>query len=180
MAMAVETEVKIPLERGELAALRGKLESLGARCLCERALEENILLDYADRRLKTEGCALRLRSYGSGSLLTYKGKVIDDPHFKKRPEYQTSLSNPEAALAILSALGLDTSFHYSKIREILEWSLSGIRLEISLDETPFGDFLEIEGEPETILEAVARLGMSADRFVRRSYVEMYEEATQSE
>ncbi len=175
--MAVETEVKIQCANGELAEVRGKLASLGARTVCERALEENVLLDYVDRRLKADGCALRLRNYGAGSLLTYKGKVIDDPHFKRRPEYQTSLSNPEAALAILAALGLDVSFQYSKVRQILEWVVSGQRVEVSLDETPFGDFLEIEGEPAAILEAARLLGLSPDRFLRKSYVEMYMEAT---
>lgn len=40
---------------------------------------------------------------------------------------------------------------YEKYRETYHWG----DVEVVLDETPFGDFVELEGENETALKAVA-------------------------
>jgi hypothetical protein len=42
-----------------------------------------------------------------------------------------------------------------------------------LDETPIGDFLELEGEQPVIASVAARLGYRPDAFITSSYRELY-------
>ena len=173
--MALETEVKIRItqEDLDLDRVRARLTELGAYCLSPRREEKNILFDFADRNLETCGCAVRLRTYGEKTTLTFKGEIQEDPRFKKRQELETSVEDPRAMIKVLEALGMHICFEYSKIREVYTLSVDQDQAEICLDETPVGTFVEIEG-PENTIEALAsQLGWTPDSFIRRNYVEMY-------
>ena len=171
--MALETEIKIRITQEKLDRVRARLTELGAHCLSPRKEEKNVLFDFADRNLETCGCAVRLRTYGDKTTLTFKGEIQEDPRFKKRQELETSVEDPEALIKVLEALGMYVCFEYSKIREIYTLSVDQDQAEICLDETPVGTFVEIEG-PENTIEALAsQLGWTPDSFIRRNYVEMY-------
>ena len=171
--MALETEVKIRITQEDLDGVRARLTELGAHCLSPRGEETNILFDFTDRNLETCGCAIRLRTFGEEITLTFKGEVQEDPRFKKRQELETSVQDPQATIKVLEALGMHICFEYSKVREVYTLSVDQDQVEICLDETPVGTFVEIEG-PESTIEALAsQLGWTPDLFIRRNYVEMY-------
>jgi len=46
-------------------------------------------------------------------------------------------------------------------------------LEACLDETTFGCYLELEGEPQAIRASMEGLGLASDRAEPRSYPELY-------
>jgi adenylate cyclase class 2 len=46
-------------------------------------------------------------------------------------------------------------------------------LEACLDETPFGCYLELEGDAQAIRAAMESLGLAPDRTEPRSYPELY-------
>lgn len=71
--------------------------------------------------------------------------------------------------AVLRGLGLEPRFRYQKYREA--WSHEG--LEIVVDETPIGCFLELEGEPEAIHRVAEALGYGRDDYVLESYVTLF-------
>jgi adenylate cyclase class 2 len=174
--MALETEVKIRITQEDLEGVRARLTQLGANCLSPRGEEKNTLFDFPDRNLETTGCAVRLRTYGETTTLTFKGEIQEDPRFKKRQELETHVDDPEAMIKVLEGLGMHICFEYSKIREVYALSVDQEQAEICLDETPVGTFVEIEG-PEDAIEALAsQLGWTPDSFIRRNYVEMYLEA----
>ena len=108
--------------------------------------------------------------------MTFKGPVRKDREFKKRPETQTRVADADATHLILEELGLEPSFHYDKFREIFHLPVATGTVEVCLDETPVGLFVEIEGEQAAIREAAGLFGWSADRFIRKGYVELYAEA----
>lgn len=88
---------------------------------------------------------------------------------KSRYEIETEVPDPDTVQAVLAGIGFRPVFRYEKYREI--YSLSN--LEVVLDETPIGVFLEIEGEPREI-EAVARkLGYGPGDFIAESYVALF-------
>jgi adenylate cyclase class 2 len=60
-------------------------------------------------------------------------------------------------------------FRYQKYREVYRWKA----VEIVVDETPIGTFLEIEGEIEAVHAAAAALGYDASQYVADSYVALY-------
>jgi len=169
--MHIETEAKFEVTCGELDKVREQLIQLGATPYAGPHTEENELYDFPDKRLARSGCALRLRSYGGQSLLTFKGQVQSDPKLKKREEIETHLQDGDALKNILDRLGLEVSFGYRKTREVLQLERGMKRLQICLDETPVGCFVEIEGHGEDIKQIAARFGWT--EFITKSYVELY-------
>ncbi len=174
--MTTETELKVRLTLEGFRSVRSRLEQLGSVVKTESQTELNVLFDYADHRLRESGCALRLRSYAGASLLTFKGQIEEDPLLKSRPEIQTEVTQPEETREILAQLGLRPQFLYSKEREIRTWTLEDGEVEICLDQTPVGFFLEIEGREPQIREAARRLDLDLQDAVKESYVSLYARA----
>ena len=71
--------------------------------------------------------------------------------------------------AILDKIGFRPFFIYEKFREV--FVLDGVR--VMLDETPIGNFLEIEGQPAGIDAAAARLGFSRGEYLNDSYYRLF-------
>jgi len=174
--MSQENEIKIALTKESMATLRHRLELQGSRITTRETLETNTLFDFENRRLTENGCALRMRSYDQMSLLTYKGPVQDDPLFKRRSELQTRVSHPDTMHQILASLGLEPCFQYSKMREIQSLTIGEVSLEVSLDETPVGFFVELEGAPSTITKALRILSLENKQVIRDTYVSLYKAA----
>jgi adenylate cyclase, class 2 len=165
----LEIEVKVAVEN--LDELAGRAEALGLKLETPRHLERNILYDFTDRSLSFSGCLLRVRQTPQGGLLTFKGKMVHDERFKVRPEVETLCDDAESLDGILKNIGLKHFYKYEKFRT--EYRGEGVLL--CLDELPFGNFLEIEGTPETIEGLAARLGLDPSRFMKRTYADLYGE-----
>ncbi len=164
-----EIEVKIPCE--DLGALREKLRGLKSTPRTPLHFESNDLYDDPEGRLRVSGRVLRLRRADGTALLTYKGAASFTGGVKAREERETRISDPEEMEAILAALGLQRRFRYEKRRE--EWALEGCA--IALDETPIGNFVEVEGDPRGIRRAVVALGLDVANAVPYSYARLYAE-----
>jgi adenylate cyclase, class 2 len=164
-----EIEVKLPCE--DLDAVRSKLRALGATLAAARHFESNDLYDDAEGRLAASGRALRLRRADGSAVLTYKGPARFTEGVKIREERETIVSDPEEAHAILLGLGLARRFRYEKRRE--EWTLK--ECSVALDETPIGTFVEIEGNPQTIRQAVSSLSLDFSRAIPYTYARLYVE-----
>jgi adenylate cyclase class 2 len=174
--MELETEVKICLEHWELKPLRDRLRELGATLKAPRTFESNLLFDFPDRRLTRSDCALRLRTYGDRSLITFKGRVEEGSRYKERPEAQTAVEDSDTAKRILEAVGFEVCFRYEKHREKWVLRVADESVEVCVDETPIGDFSELEGSGPAIEAAAEVLGWDSSRFLRANYVDLYLEA----
>ncbi len=159
----VEIEVKIRVEC--LEPWREKLMRLEAVLEYPRVLERNLVFDTSRRRLKKRGILLRLRRLDSGSILTIKMPVQNSSLYKIREEIEAGVSDFANMEKILLGVGFKTFFVYEKYREVFK--KKGIR--VMLDETPIGNFLEIEGEPAAIDAMAAELGFSARDYITGSY-----------
>lgn len=173
-----ETEIKIRLE--SIPATRRQLRALGFRPLHRRSFEDNVLYDTPDLALRKARSLLRLRQYGSRWTLTYKGAPAPDPHYKSRPEWEMAVSQPEALRFLFAALGLTPVFRYQKYRTSYALGDSGRTRraggEVALDETPIGNFLELEGSRGWIDRIVRRLGYSRADHETASYGTLYRRA----
>jgi adenylate cyclase, class 2 len=165
-----ETEVKIPLP--DLAATSHSLTSLGFTVSVPRGFEANTLYDTADRKLRGGEMLLRLRQFGSKSVITWKGPGIPGPH-KSRPELETTIGSVEVLDQILRALDYQPTFRYEKYRTELTDSHAPQTGTVTLDETPIGNFLELEGPGDWIDGTAHRLGFSAQDYVLLSYSRLY-------
>ena len=165
--MGIETEVKIRID-----SIEDFIESVllhGATRVSERSLEDNILFDFPDGRLRQERYVLRVRSVAGRGVLTFKGTPRPDVVFKSREELETGVENPEMAIEILGRIGLQQRFRYQKYRQ--EFALDSIN--IAVDETPVGNYAELEGTEDEILNLAVRLGIAESQFIHKSYHALY-------
>jgi adenylate cyclase class 2 len=148
---------------------REALERAGAVLVHDRHLEDNVLLDDASGSLASAGELLRLRRTPLGATLTFKGPRTVEGGIKSRSELEARVGDPDALEGILLSLGYRPVFRYQKYRET--YALGP--LEVVLDETPVGTFLEIEGDREGIREAANALGYGPADFISDSYASLY-------
>ena len=171
--MPVETEIKIRLS--DLPGFRDRLTALGAALLSPCHFEDNHVLDFPDLSLRSRKCLMRVRIAGGSAWITFKGPPLPGDLFKKRDEWETPVEDGSTLLRILAESGMTVWFRYQKRRE--EYSLDaagGARvLHVALDETPIGEYAEIEGQEDDILWAASRLGVSPASFIRDSYYYLY-------
>lgn len=165
----IETELKIPVS--SLDVVRKALERSGGKLVHPMAREDNVLFDTSDRRLETSGRVLRLRRYGDQNLLTLKGPVSYRDGIKVRREDETRVADADRLQVIFEDLGFEAVARYEKDRE--SWQFGHV--EVVLDHTPMGDFVEVEGPPEMLGEAARSLGLDPERAVCGSYPSLWKE-----
>ena len=169
--MSVETEIKFRVD--DLAALTARLEAAGFQLQTPRSFESNILYDTPDRHLRARTEILRIRNYAGHWLLTHK-RLPDigpgeDTH-KHRIETETAVSDGAALAQVFHSLGLVPAFRYEKRRT--EWSQ--VEGHCVVDETPIGNFAELEGPAEWIDQAAASLAIGPADYITLSYGRLFE------
>jgi len=168
--LKVEIEIKLRLP-GKLGKIRRRLRELGFHIAGHRALESNTLFDNSKRTLRKHGKLIRVRVTNRGRLLTYKGPS-QASKYKKRPELEIDLPETARVETMFEHMGYHPVFRYEKFRT--EYSKgAGNGGKVLLDETPIGNFVEIEGSPRWIDRTARQLGFSSDDYITRSYGYLY-------
>jgi adenylate cyclase class 2 len=170
--MAVETEIKFRVDAP--AALEERLKAAGFKLVTPRSFESNVLYDTADRRLRARTEILRIRSYAGKWTLTHKRLPEDGPgedRHKHRIETETEISDGNALAEVFRSLGLVAAFRYEKWRS--EWSDGEGHCVV--DETPIGNYAELEGDGEWIDRTSARLEVDRSRYITLSYGRLFEQ-----
>jgi adenylate cyclase class 2 len=177
-----ELEVKFYLP--DLQALEARLKALGAWLVQPRVLETNLRFDTADDSLRRSYRVLRLRQ-DIDAHVTYKGPGTVQDGVRVRQEYEFIVSDFSAAKALFEALGYQVSLMYEKYRAVytLEMPpdlkppplLSTSQVLVTLDEMPYGNFMEIEGPDGTSIRAAAEiLGLDWDERILDSYIALFD------
>jgi adenylate cyclase, class 2 len=181
-------EVEIKLRITDLAALLKQIRRMGV-VPHGRVLEENILYDTPEGDFRSRGRLLRLRietpatsgptsgavrsgrGHRSRAILTSKAPVPASPwrRYKEKLETETVVADLGVLSRAVKSLGLREGFRYEKYRT--SFRLDGAHLD--LDETPVGNFLEIEGSPRSIDRIARRLGFSPRDYMRATYWDLY-------
>jgi adenylate cyclase, class 2 len=161
-------EIEIKFRVGDLAALNGRLRAAGFRSVTPATHEMNTLYDVRGLALRKRGELLRLRKYGDTWLLTHKAKGGAGRH-KTRVETETRVADGPKMDAILLALGFVPTFRYEKYRA--EWSDG--KGHVVVDETPIGNFGEIEGASRWIDATAKVLGIGARDYITDTYAGLF-------
>ena len=170
-----------------------------------RVHEWNTLYDTANQDLRGRDQLLRVRvETRDGArnskktpkrfVLTFKGPVeaaggsnsgkrgANDRRFggnhKVREEIELEIGDARALGTIVGRLGMKESFHYEKFRTTFRLSESerwakGLLIEV--DETPVGNFMELEGPARAIDRAAKLLGYSKNEYVLANYLRLHAE-----
>ena len=173
--MQSEREVEIKFRVVDLRALTGKLRAAGFRVVTRRTHETNALYDLPGEVLRRRNELLRLRKYGSSWILTHKSGTTRSRH-SSRVELETAVADGRKMDAILRALGYSPAFRYEKFRA--EWAENKKQVgkkHVVVDETPIGNFCEIEGPSRWIDATAKKLGVSAEDYITKNYATLFAE-----
>ena len=193
-----ETEIKLPAPHRK--QLEKRLAQLGFKVLKRRHFESNCLFDFPDLRLSRARCLLRLRRADGEDLLTFKGPPLRARRYGRRREVETRVEDGFLLREVLEKLGLKPVFAYEKYRTVyVESKKAGFpgrphaqskggprarpeaqagqaehgQPQVAYDETPVGNYLELEG-PEKWIDEVARgLEYSPRDYITSTYLALY-------
>ena len=197
----IPSEIEVKLSMASVAAARKKIAKLGAKLVRRevggkdgRVHELNILFDTPDGGFARHGQLLRVRIESAGGangkkasskdakrvVLTYKGpgEPQQQAGFKIREEKEVVVADDAAMRGILEALGLRGWFRYEKYRTTFalpgsaRWAAG---LQVELDETPIGVYVELEGPPGAIDRAASELGFSRADYITKNYLLLHVE-----
>lgn len=172
-----ETEAKFYVRDLEKIALR--LQDLGAHLIQTRVLEMNIRFDLPGARLRSEGRVLRLRR-DTEARLTYKGASTNNQGVLSRTEIEFTVEDFDKAKGFLEALGYQRMIYYEKYRTTYALQPPEGIIRIMLDELPYGNFVEIEGEAiESIQRVSEALNFDWDAAIATSYHTLFDRARKS-
>jgi adenylate cyclase class 2 len=163
-----ETEIKLAYPDVDTA--RKLLRSAGFRIFKRRVFEVNTVYDTPRLALRTASTLLRVRRAGPLATITYKGRPAVS-RYKSREELEVEVSDPRIMGTILVRLGFHPAFRYEKYRT--ELRQPGLRGIATIDETPIGVYVELEGTPAWIDRAARRLGFAPRDYVNLSYAQLY-------
>jgi len=198
---SAEIELKFPIS--DLARLQSQLPGLGFLLDTPRTFEQNTLYDTPERTLRQSKQILRIRHYGDIWTLTHKRNPLqstnNDPtqdgptaRYKVRIETETRIQDGPELGAVFEQLGYAPVFRYEKFRT--EWSQITSTIDgplfanveppaglpalnpcchLVIDETPLGDYAELEGPPAWIDSTLAKLGVDPATCLTESYGRLF-------
>jgi adenylate cyclase class 2 len=165
-----ELEIEIKLRTPSPEHATTQLLQLGFEVLHPRILERNLVFDTPSGALRKSKRLLRLRDAGGLVTLTFKGPASPGKH-KSREERQVHPDSFDQMQTILERLGYQVTFTYDKHRT--EFHRPGQPGIATVDETPVGTFMELEGTAEWIDHTAAQLGFQESDYILSSYAALY-------
>ena len=166
--MTPHQEIEIKFRVENLRALNQRLRQAGFRVMTPRTHEMNTLYDLPGQPLRKRGELLRLRKYGQKWTLTHKAQGKAGRH-KSRVENETQLADGRRMEIILLALGFAPTFRYEKFRA--EWSDG--KGHVVVDQTPIGNFGEIEGPARWIDQTARHLRVLQANYITDTYAALF-------
>jgi adenylate cyclase class 2 len=165
------TETEIKLAVADLNTFKKHLRELGWRVSVERQEEKNFVYDYPDQSLFKSGRLLRLRQAGERGWMTVKGPPRKGTAHKVRDEYEFETKDIDVLSKMFETLGYELHWRYDKWRAV--YKCDGEPGLVFLDETPIGNFIELEGDAAWIDHMARKLGFGPSDYITSSYRELF-------
>ena len=175
MKTPIETEIKLRIDgRGKAGVVKARalLRLHGFAVTAPRVFEQNLILDDARNTLRERNTLLRVRAAGKVFTCTFKGPEFPGRH-KRREELEFRVGDFESCLALFAALGFPVACRYEKYRT--EFARGRETGHVTLDETPIGVFMELEGPARWIDSTAKTLGFPRAAYLTDSYRKLYED-----
>lgn len=167
---SVEKEIKILIT--DISKLVSQLKHHHA-VMIGLTKEKTFRFDSPDQNLAKSGLFLRLRS-GFKNVITLKEKKQKDKKYKIRVETELEIGDLKNMSYILKLIG----FSHIKIMEKYRINFKYKRVILSLDELPFGTYLEIEGTENQIKSVMKDFGFNTDEVIPDTYWALFAKTKQ--
>lgn len=162
-------ELEIKLWVSNLESIQRYL-SANAVLIQPRIHEINLRFDLPDGSLKDNKRVLRLRQ-DQRVTLTYKGPGVEREEVLIRQEFELIVNDFQAAQQFLEALGYQVQMIYEKFRSTFQLD----QVFVTLDEMPYGNFIELEGpQPDQIRKVCDQLGLNWNARIIDSYTDIFD------
>jgi adenylate cyclase, class 2 len=166
-----DQEIEVKFFVLNIDAIKKRLDESGALLIQPRILETNLRFDTPDHLLSQSFKVLRLR-HDTKARLTYKGPAQSLEGARIRQELEFVVEDFRTARLLLEALGYQIVLIYEKFRSTYE--LNGV--DISIDEMPYGNFVEIEGPTVEEIHSINEiLRLKWDANIPSSYSMLFEQ-----
>ena len=109
--MAIEIEKKYRLTPERYSEIIGELNELGAEFTGEDS-EENTI--FSNEEMHARNAIVRIRRTQEKTILTFKQRLPGISDAKEQVEFETEISNAEAARSIVESIGLKPWIVYEK------------------------------------------------------------------
>ena len=165
-------EIEVKLRLADAAAFRSQLIEHGWRP-DRQIFERNTVYDTPGEELRHSQRLLRIRQIDNRAIVTVKLPALYNGPHKVREEHQFETNDVEQACQVFLGLGYAPAWIYEKRRTTFRKdSEEGI---IEVDETPIGDFAEMEGAAGWIDRTAQILGFSKADYLVDTYRSLFEE-----
>ena len=172
-----ETEIKLPA--ADVAAARRMLYRAGFRADNAEFSQDNTVFDTSRLKLRKSATLLRLREAGGKAIVTFKGRPVAAKHKSREELGGRSLRRLDVPARDCGAALSDRAvFRYQKQRT--EFKQAGGAGVATLDETPIGVYLELQGQPGWIDRTARQLGYRENDYIVSSYGRLYSLLVQEE
>ncbi len=164
------TETEVKLRVSDMTQIQTRLVGIGAELTIPRTYEKNTRYENTDNSLTEANRVLRLRQ-DSSVRLTYKEPYAegDNHQGRTRTELEVEVSDFETTDLLLGKLGYHPAWIYEKYRTTFKLG----RYAITLDEVPFGNFIEIEGDADGIEGVIKALDLADSPPLIESYSDLF-------
>lgn len=167
-------EIEVKLLVADFSGLAEKIKVAGGVLLQPEFFQRTVRFDTPEQSLEANKTFLRVRT-GDKNVVTLKrridGSELEARGLKEREEVETEVGDTEKVRQILNILGFTREFIMEKYRT--DYHLD--ETVISLDRLPFGNFVEVEGEPEEIETTIQKIGLTEAERSARSYWGLFDE-----
>ena len=167
----IETEYKFKIENKEnIIDILNRI----AEKSYDREYQSNIMYDNKDELMQKTNGRVRLRYLGDDGrkVLTYKKPLESVNGTKREIEYEINFNDKEEQIEkILNAMEFHITTSYERYRT--EWKMNDTH--ITLDEYPFANFIEIEGEQKNIEEVASILKLDFNKALDKPADTLFQE-----
>ena len=153
-----EIEVKIKID--SIEDIKTRLRKLNGK-EGQRVFEDAEYFDFDDGRIKKGDLVIRLRN----GILAFKGPARSS-NMMDREEIEAEVDQ-EKMKEILMRIGLKPTKVAQKYRT--RFMFDSGKGEVTVDETPIGNYIEIEGTEDFILSMTKKLGFTQKDHIVKSY-----------
>lgn len=170
--MSIHQEIEAKFAIRDLPAALRRLETAGGQLIVPRTHEYNLRFDTPNGQLNAQHIVLRLRRSDDVRLTVKTPAQGAAATIASRNEAELSLQADdfETARTLLEMLGYTVVWIYEKYRRIYRLG----EALLTADETPIGDFIEIEAPSEAqVLQLAQRIGLDAAAACPLSYQALF-------
>jgi len=173
--MKKEIEVKIKLNKDEIGVLKNKLKDIGEHKIKPKEKETTYGFFTQDNSSIEKGIFPRIKSINNSeaAIFTVKVRKTEDNSYFQRDEHEMPIKDIETMRDIVKIFGFTKERVFEKIRET--WLIDNNTVEVNFDSLPFGEYIEIEAEPEKIEKWIKVLELENKERINKAYLAVFDD-----